>query len=152
MTERAATSVLTWFDLKLTNRICHRICERRIFSISAMSTWSAFSMSLAFYGGPAGSHILALLRESRMPIVVTLHTVLQEPRPDQRLVMQEMAAIAMVVMSERGRRMLQEPYQVPATKIDLILHGIPDIPFVDPNYFKGQFGDWGGCEFGQNVR
>src|SRR6202011_3270415 len=54
------------------------------------------------YGGPVGSHILALLRELRMPIVVTLHTVLREPRPDQRLVMQEMAALAtrLVVMSE----------------------------------------------------
>jgi glycosyltransferase involved in cell wall biosynthesis len=94
------------------------------------------------YGGPAGSHILALLRELRMPIVVTLHTVLREPRPEQRLVMQEMASIAtrLVVMSQGGRRMLQELYQVPAAKIDLIPHGIPDIPFVDPNYFKDQFG------------
>ena len=94
------------------------------------------------FGGPVGSHILALLRELRMPVVVTLHTVLRDPRPDQRLVMQEMAAIAtrLVVMSEKGRHMLQDLYDVPAAKIDLIPHGIPDIPFVDPNYFKDQFG------------
>src|SRR6185369_14072813 len=94
------------------------------------------------FGGPAGSHILALLRELRMPIVVTLHTVLQQPRTDQRLVMQELIRLAtrLVVMSARGRQMLQDVYQAPPAKIDLIHHGIPDVPFVDPNCFKEEFG------------
>src|SRR4051794_21499629 len=93
------------------------------------------------FGGPAGSHILALLRELRMPIVVTLHTVLREPRTDQRLVMQELIALStrLVVMSARGRQMLEDIYQAPPSKIDLIHHGIPDIPFVDPNDFKEEF-------------
>jgi hypothetical protein len=43
-------------------------------------------------------------------------------------------------MAERGRQMLQEIYQAPPAKIDLIPHGIPNIPFVDPNYYKDQFG------------
>ena len=43
-------------------------------------------------------------------------------------------------MAERGRQMLQEIYQAPPAKIDLIPHGIPDIPFVDPNFYKDQFG------------
>src|ERR1041385_6388724 len=61
------------------------------------------------FGGPAGSHILALLRELRMPIVVTLHTVLRQPRTDQRLVMQGLITLStrLVVMSARGRQMLQ---------------------------------------------
>ena len=42
------------------------------------------------YGGPAGSHVLALLKEVRMPVVTTLHTVLQEPNPAQRKVMEEL--------------------------------------------------------------
>ena len=94
------------------------------------------------FGGPAGSHILALLRELRMPVVVTLHTVLQEPRLDQRLVMHELIALStrLVVMSARGRQMLQDIYGAPPAKIDLIHHGIPDIPFVDPNDFKEEFG------------
>lgn len=94
------------------------------------------------FGGPAGSHVLALLRELRMPIVVTLHTILQQPKADQRRVMQEIIALStrLVVMSERGQRMLQEVYSVPAAKIDLIPHGIPDVPFVDPTYYKDQFG------------
>src|SRR5881628_2352442 len=44
------------------------------------------------FGGPAGSHVLALLRELRMPVVTTLHTVLREPSPEQRRVMQELIA------------------------------------------------------------
>src|SRR6266567_1148371 len=94
------------------------------------------------FGGPAGGHILALLRELRMPIVVTLHTVLREPRLDQRLVMQELIALStrLVVMSARGRQMLQDIYHAPPTKIDLIHHGIPDIPFLDPNDLKEEFG------------
>jgi glycosyltransferase involved in cell wall biosynthesis len=94
------------------------------------------------FGGPAGSHILALLRELRMPIVVTLHTVLREPRTDQRLVMHEFIALStrLVVMSARGRQMLQDIYHAPPAKIDLIHHGIPDIPFVEPDDFKEEFG------------
>jgi len=94
------------------------------------------------FGGPAGSHILAFLRELRMPVVTTLHTVLQEPRTDQRRVMRELISLStrVVVMAERGRQMLEEIYQAPAAKIDLIAHGIPDVGFVDPTYFKDQFG------------
>ena len=94
------------------------------------------------FGGPAGGHIVAFLRELRMPVVTTLHTVLREPRPEQRRVMQELIALStrVVVMAERGRRMLQDIYEAPASKIDLIAHGIPDVGFVDPTYFKDQFG------------
>ncbi len=97
------------------------------------------------FGGPAGSHILALLRELRMPIVTTLHTVLREPRTDQRRVMEELIALStrLVVMSARGRQTLEEVYHAPPAKIDLIQHGIPDIPFSDSNGLNGlkeQFG------------
>ena len=94
------------------------------------------------FGGPAGGHILAFLRELRMPVVTTLHTVLREPRSDQRRVMHELISLStrLVVMAERGRRILQDIYEAPPAKIDLIAHGIPDVDFIDPTYFKGQFG------------
>jgi len=94
------------------------------------------------FGGLAGGHILAFLRELRMPVVTTLHTVLREPRADQRRVMQEIISLSprVVVMAERGRRMLQDIYEAPPSKIDVIAHGIPDVGFVDPTYFKDQFG------------
>jgi glycosyltransferase involved in cell wall biosynthesis len=94
------------------------------------------------FGGPAGSNILALLRELRMPIVTTLHTILREPKPEQRRVMEGLISLStrLVVMTERGRQMLEGIYQAPAAKIDLIPHGIPDVAFVDPSFFKNQFG------------
>lgn len=94
------------------------------------------------YGGPAGSHILALLRDLHMPIVTTLHTILENPNGDQLKVLQEVAALSdrLVVMSERGITFLREIYGVPADKIDFIPHGIPDVPFTDSSFHKDLFG------------
>jgi glycosyltransferase involved in cell wall biosynthesis len=94
------------------------------------------------FGGKAGSHVLALLRELRMPLVTTLHTILNEPDADQRRVLEEVASLSdrLVVMSARGSEFLQEVYHVPQEKIDLIPHGIPDVPFVDPSFNKDLFG------------
>ncbi len=94
------------------------------------------------YGGPAGSHVLALLRQLRIPVVAHLHTILEQPNADQRRVMEEMSRLVarFIVMSERGRRMLEQIYKVAPGRIDLIPHGIPDMPFVDPAFYKDQFG------------
>lgn len=94
------------------------------------------------FGGRAGSHILALLRDLRMPIVTTLHTILRDPDPDQRRVLEQIAALSdrLVVMSQRGAEFLRTTYGVTAGKIDVIPHGIPDVPFVDPSYHKDLFG------------
>src|SRR3954453_5095661 len=93
------------------------------------------------YGGAAGGHVLALMRDLRVPVVSTLHTVLQSPNDDQLRVMQKLCELSsrLVVMSERSRKFLVEIYNVPDEKIDLIMHGIPDMPFVDSNFFKDQF-------------
>jgi len=97
------------------------------------------------FGGRAGGHILELLRRLRMPFVTTLHTVLREPTPDQRAVMEEIAALSdrLIVMSQQSVEILQEVFQVPAEKIDLIPHGIPDLPFTDPSFYKDEFGTEG---------
>lgn len=94
------------------------------------------------FGGRAGSHILALLRELRMPIVTTLHTILIDPDPDQRRVLEALANLSdrLVVMSQRGKDILTKTYQVSPDKVDLIPHGIPDVPFVDPSFHKDLFG------------
>ena len=94
------------------------------------------------YGGRAGSHILVLLQELRMPIVTTLHTILSDPNPDQLRVLKQVAALSdrLVVMSERGVTFLRDVYGVSIDKIDFIPHGIPDVPFVDPSFHKDLFG------------
>jgi glycosyltransferase involved in cell wall biosynthesis len=94
------------------------------------------------FGGPAGGHILALLRGLKMPVVTTLHTVLREPNPDQLVVMEEIAELSdrLIVMSQLSSQFLQEIYKVPGSKIDMVPHGVPDLPFLDPNFYKDRFG------------
>jgi glycosyltransferase involved in cell wall biosynthesis len=93
------------------------------------------------FGGPAGSHILHLLRALKMPVVTTLHTVLREPNPDQLRVMEEIAELSdrLIVMSELSSQFLQEIFKVSESKIDMVPHGVPDLPFLDPNFFKDRF-------------
>ncbi|MBU3664455.1 MAG: glycosyltransferase [Chthoniobacterales bacterium] len=93
------------------------------------------------FGGPAGSHLLGLLRRVRLPVITTLHTVLERPDADQRRVFDELVSLStrVVVMAERARGMLKSIYDVPSDKIALIPHGIPDIPFTDPSFYKDQF-------------
>ena len=97
------------------------------------------------FGGVAGRYILALLRKLKMPLVTTLHTVLREPDANQRIVLEEIAQLSdrLVVMSELAAQLLREVYAVPSGKIDVIPHGVPDMPFMDPNYFKDRFGTEG---------
>ncbi len=94
------------------------------------------------FGGQAGSYILSLLRELRMPVITTFHTILRNPDPEQRRVLEEIALLSnrVVVMSRRGCDFLKDIYHVPEEKIDLIPHGIPDVPFVDPSFHKDLFG------------
>jgi glycosyltransferase involved in cell wall biosynthesis len=94
------------------------------------------------YGGRMGGYLLPLLRRIRAPIVTTLHTILESPSPDQRYVMEQLAHVSdrLVVMSERASRFLKDIYGAPEAKIRLIHHGIPDMPFVDPNFYKDRFG------------
>ena len=97
------------------------------------------------FGGRAGAHILELLRRLNMPFVTTLHTVLRDPDPDQRAVMDEIATLSdrLIVMSQQSADILHETFHVPNTKIDLIPHGIPDLPFTDPTFYKDAFGTEG---------
>ena len=93
------------------------------------------------YGGIAGSHILALLRDLRMPIVTTLHTVLRKPDYHQRRVLEELARLSdrLVVMTERSVDFLRDIYRIPDEKIALIPHGIPEVP-PDPRRYKARIG------------
>ena len=97
------------------------------------------------YGGVAGRHILTLLRKLKMPVVTTLHTVLRDPDPEQRRVLEEIARLSdrLIVMSEQAAQFLRDVYAVSSAKIDVIPHGVPDFQFMDPNYFKDRFGTEG---------
>jgi len=94
------------------------------------------------YGGPDGSHVLSLLRELRTPIVTTLHTIPLKPTSTQRKILAEIAERSdrLVVMSNKGADFLRDVYGVSGDRVDLIPHGIHDVPFTDPNFYKDNFG------------
>ncbi len=94
------------------------------------------------FGGAAGSHLLKLMGDLRMPVVTTLHTVLKDPAPEYRAVMCKLSDLSdkLVVMSHKASDLLKDIYAVPEEKITFIHHGIPDTPFIDPSYYKDKFG------------
>lgn len=82
------------------------------------------------FGGPAGSHILELLKRIDIPVVTTLHTVLQHPGGDQMRVMQGLIGLSdrFVVMSQKGRKLLVDIYGITPDRVDVIHHGVHAIP------------------------
>ena len=94
------------------------------------------------FGGEAGDHILTLLNRLSIPVVTTLHTVLSQPSRVQRAVIDRIVEVSsrQVVMAEKARELLQKVYHVPAEKIEVIPHGIPDIAFAEPEEAKARFG------------
>jgi glycosyltransferase involved in cell wall biosynthesis len=92
------------------------------------------------FGGKAGAYLLELLRNLRTPIVTTLHTILSDPNPPQRAVLEELARLSerVIVMSESGAELLNRVHGIAADQIDLIPHGIPNVP-VDRGS-KGRLG------------
>lgn len=94
------------------------------------------------FGGTAGSHLLKLLGDLRMPVVTTLHTVLKDPAPEYRAVMCQLSDLSdkLVVMSHKASDFLRDIYSVPEEKIVFIHHGIPDTPFIDSSFYKDKFG------------
>jgi glycosyltransferase involved in cell wall biosynthesis len=94
------------------------------------------------FGGPAGSHLLKLLGDLRMPIVTTLHTILKDPAPEYRDVMCKLSDLSdkLVVMSRKASDFLKDIYAVSEKKIAFIHHGIPDTPFIDSSFNKDKFG------------
>jgi glycosyltransferase involved in cell wall biosynthesis len=94
------------------------------------------------FGGEAGNYILALLPRLTMPIVSTLHTVLAEPKAVQRSVVNKIvdASTTVIVMAEKARNLLLNVYAVPAEKIEVIPHGIPDSAFAEPDAAKSKLG------------
>jgi len=93
------------------------------------------------FGGKRGSFIIELLRDLKIPVVTTLHTLLKDPNPQERHIMTQLAEFSdrLVVMSERSVEFLRDIYQVPEEKIVLIHHGIPDVPFVESDAYKDRF-------------
>jgi len=93
------------------------------------------------FGGQRGSFIIELLRDIKIPVVTTLHTILKDPTLQDRHIMLQLSEFSdrLVVMSELSIEFLRDIYKVPEEKIILIHHGIPDVPFVESDAYKEKF-------------
>jgi glycosyltransferase involved in cell wall biosynthesis len=94
------------------------------------------------FGGQAGGNVMDLLSRLEMPVVTSLHTVLANPTAIQHDVMRQIidTSAKIVIMSETARELLRSVHDVPAHKIEVIPHGIPDFPFLEPHHAKVEFG------------
>ncbi|CAN5622001.1 hypothetical protein BH10PSE14_BH10PSE14_44730 [soil metagenome] len=121
-------------------RASYRAVAEAIGASGADMVWIQHEFGI--FGGPAGSHLLDLLDRVTVPVVVTLHTVLESPDDDQRRVMDQLAARAslLIVMAERARDILESTYRIASGRITVIPHGVPDRRYVDPAAARYCFG------------
>jgi glycosyltransferase involved in cell wall biosynthesis len=130
-------------------RVCFELTEGDVSSYQAAADFlNSSNVDLVclqheygIFGGKAGSYVLRLLRQLKLPVVTTLHTVLREPDVDQLIVVQEIAERSdrLIVMSEHSSLFLRDVFRVPDEKIDLIPHGIPDLSFAESALYKPAF-------------
>ncbi len=122
------------------DRIGYAAAARAIEASGAQAIWVQHEYGI--YGGPAGDYLLALLDRTTLPVIVTLHTVLEAPNPDERRVMEGLLqrAAKIIVMAERGREILQRVYGANQKQIVMIPHGVPDRAMVEPDTMKERFG------------
>ncbi|MEP9403846.1 glycosyltransferase family 4 protein [Sphingomonas silueang] len=122
------------------DRIAYLDAARRIEASGAQAVWVQHEYGI--YGGSAGEHIVALLDRVNVPVLVTLHTILEHPNADERRVLEALLrrAAKVVVMAEKGREILMRVHGTDSRKIVTIPHGVPDRPFVAPAGMKARFG------------
>jgi glycosyltransferase involved in cell wall biosynthesis len=94
------------------------------------------------YGGEDGEYILDLVNNLEIPIVTTLHTILSEPSPKQRLIINELGKKSekIITMARNTKEVLQTIYDVEADKIDVIHHGVPKKQFEPRELLKKKYG------------
>lgn len=125
------------------DRSAYLAAARTIEASGSQAIWLQHEYGI--FGGAAGDHILALLDRTTLPLIVTLHTILDKPSADERRVMEELLrrAARVIVMAERGRDILMRVYGANAQAIATIPHGVPDRELADPALVKPRFG-WAG--------
>lgn len=121
----------------------YRAAARRMDGDGVEAIWLQHEYGI--FGGEAGRNILAMLESSDLPLVVTLHTVLEQPSDAQRSVLHRILERAdhVIVMAGRGADILTRWHGVPPHRISVIPHGAPHRPLIDPDTLKAQFG-WAG--------
>jgi len=127
------------FEIEEQNPLSYRHAAE-FFNLNNVDVVS-IQHEFGIYGGEAGELILDFLKALEVPSVVTLHTVLKEPDQKQHFIIQQLDRYCerMIVMTHRGKEFLETIYEIAPEKIDVIPHGVLDVPFIDSNFFKDRF-------------
>ena len=137
-------------DIAFTAPVCGVIVESDAASFVAAAAaieascadvvWLQHEFGL--FGGHAGDMVLETIDRIAAPLIVTLHTVMPDPDPDQMRVMRRLVerASKLIVMSQRAADLLEEVFGADRDQIVLIPHGVPDRPFGRTAQFKAEFG------------
>jgi glycosyltransferase involved in cell wall biosynthesis len=122
------------------DRVAYAAAAQAIDASGAEAIWLQHEFGI--FGGAAGAHILHLLERSALPLIATLHTVLDQPTPDQDLVFRAIIDRAehLIVMADFGRAILEQRYGVAPERISVIPHGVPHRPLVPSADIKPRFG------------
>lgn len=124
-------------------RTAYSDAARAIQESGAKALWVQHEYGI--YGGSAGDFLLGLLDRITLPVIVTLHTILEQPSAEERRVMEALLrrAAKVIVMAEAGRDILKRVHGANDRQIVMIPHGVPDRALVDPDSKKAAFG-WEG--------
>jgi glycosyltransferase involved in cell wall biosynthesis len=135
-----------------TSDLCEALAHRENFLKDYISATDFLNLNqidtvilqheYGIFGGKDGVDIIHMLKNLKIPTITTLHTVLSKPSGEQRAIIQELAKYSQkfVVMAHKAKEILNDIYKIPDSMISIIPHGIPDIPFVDPYFYKDKFG------------
>jgi len=96
----------------------------------------------AIWGGQDGEYVFDFVRALEVPSVATLHTVPGKPTPRQREILSDLVASvdAAVVMSKAAAALLTTGYGVDPSRLNVIPHGVPDLPLAEPAILKAAVG------------
>jgi glycosyltransferase involved in cell wall biosynthesis len=132
------------------NEVVRRISEQNPESYAAAATFvNGYSVDLVniqheygLFGGERGEWLIDFLRRLEKPVVLTLHTVLPDPDEAYLRVTRALCehASKVVALSETGRGLLQTIYGIAPSSLEVIHHGVPDVPFQDTYAAKASFG------------
>lgn len=125
------------------DKAAYRAAAERIEASGAEAIWLQHEYGI--FGGPAGCNVLELTSATSLPLILTLHTVLEEPSEEQEAVLSRLIARAdrTIVMAEAAVDILKRRYGVPVDRVSVVPHGVPDRPWREPEKLKPNFG-WEG--------
>lgn len=94
------------------------------------------------FGGEKGEWLVDFMARLDKPAVLTMHTILPEPDGDYLRVTRALSeqASRIVALSETGRGLLEGIYGIDPHNVEVIHHGVPDVPFRDTEPAKASFG------------